>query len=78
MPITNAQINDTINKLEQRVGKLENRMDENDGAIKQMKNSIDALNITIGSARMIIVGVSAVVGPLITALIVLIIQHFWK
>lgn len=84
MTITNGQLNDTINRIEARVGKLESRMDTNDGDIKDVKREIKDIKDTVSklltsfNAAKIVLGAVGMVGtPLVTAIIVLIIQHIW-
>jgi hypothetical protein len=78
MTITNAHLNDSINQLVTRVGKLENRVDKSDGALDEMKDKLDALVAEFKAARIVIGVVGAIVTPIVTALIVLIMQHVWK
>ena len=75
--ITNNALNDSVNRIEARVGKLEKRMDDNDGVIKDMKNALDALVSEFKAARTVLGLVGAVVTPILTATIILIIQHLW-
>lgn len=78
MTITNSQLNDSINQLASRVGKLENRVDKSDGALDKMKDKLDALVAEFKAARIVIGVIGAIVTPVLTATIVLIIQHIWK
>ncbi len=82
MTITNVQLNESIKSLKEqfeqssqymneRVNKLEKRMDESDKCTQELSSSMH-------TARVVLTLVGAVVGPLITALVVLSIQHIWK
>jgi hypothetical protein len=75
--ITNNALNDSVNRIEARVGKLEKRMDDNDGVIKDMKKALDALVSEFKAARIVLGLLGAVVTPVFTAIVVLIIQHVW-
>lgn len=74
MQITNMQLNESMKRLEERVGKLESRMDRSDDALKLLSDEIKNLSQAVYAARVILMFVS----PIITAVIVLVIQHFWR
>lgn len=75
--ITNNALNDSITKVEDRVGKLEKRMDTNDSVIKDMKTALDALVVEFKAARLVLGLITAIVTPMVTAIAVIIVQHLW-
>ena len=78
MAITNMQLNDRLVKLDERVQKLEVRMGKSDDAIEQMNEKVDSLLTVFQSAKFLLAVIGSIIGPAITALIVLAIQHVWK
>ena len=73
--ITNAQLLTALQSLEGRVGKMETRMDGYESAIKAFNERMSDIEINIKAGRVIIGIISAIVSPVITATLVLIIQH---
>lgn len=81
MTITNSQLNDAIKRMEERMVKVENRMDKNDDEIKSMKISIEKMNTTLNdviasikAARWILALIGLIIGPVATVVL----AHLWK
>jgi len=73
--ITNAQLLTALQSLEGRVGKMEIRMDKYEAAINAFNDRMSDIEVNIKTGRVIIGFISAICSPLITATLVLIIQH---
>lgn len=78
MAITNMQLNDRLVKLDERVQKLEVRMGKSDDAIEDMREKVDSLLNVFQSTKFLLTVIGSVVGPTVTALIILAIQHLWR
>lgn len=74
--ITNAQLFAIVTRLEDRVKKLEDQVNAQEGSIKGVNQRLDTIDSGIRSARFVMAALGAVVSPVITAVIVLIIQKF--
>lgn len=70
-----ADIKVTIAKLEERVRDLEELTDKHQGLLEKLTDRLDSIDAGLKFSRATFGIISGIVGPVLTAVIVLLVQH---